>query len=160
MNLETWFLLPSADWAGSLVSLSVAIVSAGAALYSAAVVPWAADLESARRAGMDGAQRLNPAGDAGSRARLRLIDVRARDPRRGLGLVALLIATPMAVLGVIAALQIPDSGWLYTVVPVAVACIVALIAAFIPGATERREADRLLRAWSDELSSTTRTDGH
>jgi hypothetical protein len=112
VSLDPWLHLPSADWAGSLVSLSVAVVAAGAALYSAAVVPWAADLESARRAGMSDGKPLNPAGDAGSRARRRLLDIRARDPRRGLGLVALLVAVPMALLGIVAALQIPDSGWL------------------------------------------------
>lgn len=147
MSLESWFRLPTPEWAGSLVSLSLAIVSAGAALYSAAVVPWAAELAAAvRNTRDDNDEELDPRLSEGARARRRLGQIRAKDPRRGLGLVALLVSIPMTFFGVVAGLQIPSVGWLYTVVPVLVAAAVALVAAFIPGRSERAEADAVLEA--------------
>jgi hypothetical protein len=145
--MDNWFRLPTPEWAGSLVSLALAIVSAGAALYSSAVVPWAAELAAAIGSTKDDNDRpLDPRSREGAKAIRRLNQVRAKDPRKGLGLVALLVSIPMTLLGIIGGLQIPNVGWLYTVVPVLVAAGVALIAAFIPGRSERAAADAVLHA--------------
>jgi hypothetical protein len=145
--VDSWFHLPTPDWAGSLVNLALAIVSAGAALYSAAVVPWAAELGAAIRSTKDDNDRpLDPRSFEGAKALRRLSQVRAKDPRNGLGLVALLVSVPMTFFGIIGGLQIPTVGWLYTVVPVVIAAGIALVAAFIPGRSERAAADAVLRA--------------
>lgn len=145
--MDTWFRLPTPEWASNLVNLALAIVSAGAALYSSAVVPWAAELAAAIRGTKDdNDQPLDPRSSEGAKALRRLTQVRAKDPRIGLGLVALLVSVPMTFLGIIGGLQIPGVGWLYTVVPVVIAAGVALIAAFIPGRSERAAADAVLRA--------------
>lgn len=147
MSLETWFRLPSEAWAGSLVGLALGIVSAGAAIFSSAVVPWAAELGAALKGTRDSNdQPINPKTSEGARALRRLAEVRARDPRKGLGRVALGVSIPMTILGVVAGLQIPDSGWLYTVAPVLIAAAVGIGAAFLPGRDERAQADAVLGA--------------
>jgi hypothetical protein len=146
MSLETWFTLPTPEWAGNLVGLALAIVSAGAALYASLVVPWAAELETATDATEnENGQLLSPKTTDGARARRRLSEVRRRDPRRGVGLVALSIAVPMTLLGIVAGLQIPDVGWLFSVVPVVISAGVAAMAGLVPGRTERKTADERLR---------------
>lgn len=149
--MESWFRLPTADWAGNLVNLALAIVSAGAALYSSAVVPWAAELAAAIAGTKDdNDQPLDPRSSEGAKALRRLTQVRAKDPGKGLGLVALLVSIPMTIFGVVGGLQIPDVGWLYTVLPVLIAAAVALTAAFIPGRSERAAADAILRPSQNE----------
>jgi hypothetical protein len=147
MNLDALFALPTKDWAGSLVSLALAIVSAAAAIYSGAVVPWAAELATATAAmvGQNG-KPLDPSGTDGARARVHLVEVRAKDPAKGIGLVALLLTVPMTILGIIAGLQVPNVGYLYTVFPIALAAGVATVAAIVPGRTERHDADARLKA--------------
>jgi hypothetical protein len=147
MNLDALLALPTKEWAGSLVSLSLAIVSAAAAIYSGAVVPWAAELASATRAMVDkNGKPLDPAGTDGARARARLEEVRAKDPAKGIGLVALALSVPMTFLGIIAGLQVPGVGYLYTVFPIALSAGVAIVAAVVPGRTERHKADARLKA--------------
>jgi amino acid transporter len=142
MTLETWFTLPTSDWAGSLVSLSLAIVSAGAALYASLAVPWAAELAAATGATRDAnGNPLSPKTTEGARALSRLAEVRDRDPGKGVGAVVLVIVALMTALGVVGGLQIPKVGWLFTVVPVVVAACVAIAAALIPGRRERPAAD-------------------
>lgn len=143
--MEMWFRLPSPEWAGSLLNLSLAVVSAAAAIYSSAVIPWVAELEGAIRQTKDpDGHPLNIATNEGARAVRQLRAVRDRDPARALGIGSLAIAMPMAALGVVAGLQIPNTGLVYTVVPVLVAALVAIGAAFLPGRAARLEAGRVL----------------
>jgi hypothetical protein len=142
VSFDTWLALPTPDWAGSLVGLALAIVSAAAAVYASAHVAWVAELEAAVDATMD--EQGNPRGRRtaeGARAYAQLGKIRGRDPAKGLGRVALLVSGLMTVVGVIAGLQIPNVGWVYTVVPVLVAAGVSLGAVFVPGRSARREAD-------------------
>lgn len=140
--MNTWFRLPSADWAGTLLTLSLGVVSAAAAIYSSAVLTWIAELEAATRATADDdGVRLDPRAAVGRRARRRLQDVKARDPLRTLGRLSLTIATPMTALGLVAGLQIPDTGLVYTVIPVLLAAGVAVGTAFLPGRAARAAAD-------------------
>jgi hypothetical protein len=145
--MDAWFALPTADWAGSLVSLALAIVSAGAAFYGSLVVPWAAALGAATSASknQDG-KLLDPTSAEGSRALRRLEGVRAEDPRKGVGIVVLSVSALMTALGSIAGLQIPNVGYLYTVVPVVVAAVITVAVALLPGRDERKSADETLRA--------------
>jgi len=143
--IDYWFKLPSADWAGNLLGLSLAVISAAAAIYSSAVLPWIAELERATRGTRDKDGRpLDPLSTSGLRARDELEAVRTRDPRATLGRLSLAIAAPMTALGVIAGLQIPDSGLIYTVVPVLAAAGVAVGAAFLPGREARTKADKAI----------------
>jgi hypothetical protein len=147
MNPDLLFALPTKEWAGSLVSLTLAIVSAAAAIYSGAVVPWAAELATATAAMLDGnGQPLDPRSTAGSRAKTHLVEVRAKDPAKGIGLVALLLTVPMTILGLIAGLQIPSVGYLYTIFPIALSAAVAIVAAVVPGRLERKAADARLKS--------------
>ncbi|MDQ3346032.1 MAG: hypothetical protein M3473_07020 [Chloroflexota bacterium] len=73
-----------------------------------------------------------------------VIEVRDRDPGKGVGAVVLAIAGLMTTLGIVGGLQIPNVGWLFTVVPVVVAACVAMAAALIPGRRERPAADKRL----------------
>jgi hypothetical protein len=143
--VEAWFRLPSPDWAGSLVNLALAIVSAAGAIYSAAVVPWLGELDAAMRSTRDdNGKRFDPASAEAARARRRVREIRGRDPAKGLGVIVLVISIPMAALGIVAGLQIPESGYVYTVLPVVVAAVVAVGAALLPGRQARRDADALL----------------
>jgi hypothetical protein len=147
---DVLFALPTPEWAGSLVGLSLAIVSAAAAIYSAAVVPWAAELEAARADNFVYGQPRDPNSGAGARAKARLREIRGKDPRRGLGIVTLSVAIPMSALGVVAGLQIPKVGLVYTVLPIVISACVAVFAAIYPGQRERRTADALLHQWDLE----------
>jgi amino acid transporter len=145
MRLEDWFALPTPDWGGTLVGLALALISAGAAVYTSVVVPWTSELESAvaGTVGPDGLVRKPTTGE-GARALQHLTEVRHRDPAKGLGVLALIVTTLMTVLGVLGGLQIQSVGWLYTVVPVLVATTVAGVAVVVPGRASRRLADRRL----------------
>jgi peptidoglycan/LPS O-acetylase OafA/YrhL len=146
VSLEAWLTLPTPEWAGNLVGLALAIVSAGAALYASLIVPWAAELGTATDATNDAnGQLLNPRTTDGARALGRLSEIRRRDPRNGVGLVALGVALPMTLLGIVAGLQIPNVGWLFTIVPVVISAIVAALAGLVPGRSERKDADERLR---------------
>ena len=147
MSLDTLFRLPSPEWAGTLVSLALAIVSAAAALYSSVAVPWAAAPEAATAATFDeyGKPRTRVSAD-GYHAFQHLSEVRQRDPAKGLGRVTWLVAGPMTALGVVGGLQVPNVGWLYTVGPILVAAIVDWIAVLALGRTARKAADARIRA--------------
>jgi hypothetical protein len=143
--VDAWFRLPSADWAANLVNLALAVVSASAAIYASAVLAWIAQLEAATRATSDeDGRRLEWSLGEARHARLALQEVQGRDPQRTLGRLSLALATPMTAIGVIAGLQVPDSGLVYTVVPVLIAAAVAIGSAFLPGRAARREAARAL----------------
>ena len=144
-RVDAWLRLPSPEWAGSLVNLALALISAAAAIYSGALVPWLAELESAIRATRDdNGMPFDPSSREAARARRRLREVRGKDPARGLGVVVVAISAPLTLLGVVAGLQIPNSGYLFTIVPVLAAAAVALGAALLPGRSGRKEADALL----------------
>jgi len=51
--LDAFFRLPSPEWAATLVSLTLGVVSAAAAIYSSVAVPWAASLGAATAATFD-----------------------------------------------------------------------------------------------------------
>jgi hypothetical protein len=142
VNLESWFTLPTPEWAGSLVGLALAIVSAAAAVYASAHTAWVAELEAAVEATVNdqGEPRGRKTAE-GARAYANLKKVRSKDPSKSLGRVALMISGLMTVIGVIAGLQIPKVGLLYTVIPVLVAAGVSLGAVFVPGRSARRDAD-------------------
>jgi peptidoglycan/LPS O-acetylase OafA/YrhL len=128
------------------VALVLAIVSAGAALYASLIVPWAAELRTATDATKDAnGELLNPRTTDGARALVRLSEIRRRDPRQGVGLVALGVALPMTLLGIVAGLQIPNVGWLFTIFPVVISAAVAALVGLLPGRSERKEADERLR---------------
>lgn len=144
--LDAFFRLPSPEWAATLVSLTLGVVSAAAAIYSSVAVPWAASLGAATAATFDQYKRpLLISGDNGYKAYVHLSEVRKRDPRPGLGWITVAIAIPMTILGVIAGLQVPNVGWVYTVGPILVAATVEGVAILALGRTARKEADARLK---------------
>jgi hypothetical protein len=144
--VDTWLALPTKDWAGSLVSLALGLISAAAAVYATTVVAWAAELQSAIDATTDRDGKVrDPATGEGARARAALQEVRRRDPAHGLGMVVLAVTAMMTALGVVGGLQISDVGWLFTIVPVIVATAIALGGMYLPGRRERGDADGRLR---------------
>lgn len=145
MTIDDWFTLPTKEWAGTLVGLSLAVVSAAAAIFSSAHLGWIAELERATDACLDERNkvRLRTTSD-GARAYSHLKRHRSRDPKTGVGLVVLFISAFMTALGVIAGLQIRDVGWFFTIVPIVIAALVSVLAVYAPGGQARRAADARL----------------
>lgn len=146
MNADTWFALPTPQWAGSLVGLALGLVAATGGVYTSVGSGWLAQLGTAMVGTKDRDGVVWGVG-TGERvkARAALAEVLRRDPSAGLGRVALALVGMMAALGIVGGTQIPNVGWLYTVVPVAVATVVAATAILVPGRRERRAAKERLK---------------
>jgi peptidoglycan/LPS O-acetylase OafA/YrhL len=141
------FTLPTAAWAGTLVGISLAVVSAIAAVYSSAHLSWVADLDAAVDATTDERGKLRARTTAeGARAYAHLKRHRARDPRRSLGWVAVILAGFMTAIGIVAGLQVPSVGLLFTVAPIALSAAVSFGAVLLPGRASRKAADDRLAA--------------
>ncbi len=145
MTSADWFALPTPEWAGSLVGLSLAVVSAAAAVFSSVHLAWIAELEKAIDATVDerGKTRARTTSE-GARAYAHLKRHRSRDPKKDVGWIALFVAGFMTALGIIAGAQIPDVGWLFTIVPIGIAALLSVIAVFAPGRDARSAADKRL----------------
>jgi hypothetical protein len=145
MTFADWFTLPTKEWAGSLVGLSLAVVSAAAAVFSSAHLGWIAELESATDACLDERNKVRlRTTSEGARAYSHLKQHRSSDPKHNVGWVVLFVAAFMTGLGVIAGLQIADVGWLFTIVPIVIAALVSVLAVFAPGRKARTAADARL----------------
>jgi hypothetical protein len=140
MDVETWLALPTADWGGTLVGLSLGLISAAAAVYTTVATRWAGDLKSAIDATSPRGQVLDAATTDGARALAGLESALGRDPAPGLGLVVLVVTVMMAFLGVVGGARIPNVGFLFTVIPVVVATVIAGASMYLPGRRERVEA--------------------
>jgi peptidoglycan/LPS O-acetylase OafA/YrhL len=141
------FTLPTADWAGTLVGISLAVVSAVAAVYSSAHLSWVTDLDAAVDATIDARGKIRARTTAeGARAYAHLKRHRTRDPRRSLGWVAALVAGFMTVIGIVAGLQVPKVGLLFTIAPIALSAALSFGAVLLPGGASRKAADDRLAA--------------